>query len=141
MKNRTTDFLDEIEASIKVRIIIERGYRILHVGLGVIIASCGFLTAAASQNEMKTTWVSSPTSLLIFGLLSVICAIINQIMTPGEKYTHHLSVKRALQYIRGEVKFRNMTLKDAETLRALAIINPELVLGKLHDTLTGGTKL
>jgi hypothetical protein len=126
-------FLSEIEEDIKHRLLLENRYRLLHVSLGVIIAACGFLTAAASQTETRTSLISSPTSLLIFGLLSAICAIINQIMSPGEAYTHHQNVRRALAYIRGEVKFRKMTIKDAQALRTLALTNTELVWNKLQD--------
>jgi hypothetical protein len=133
VKMMTAEFLNEIEQEIKHRLRLENGYRLLHVSLGVIIASCGFLTAAASQTETKTTLISSPTSLLIFGLLSAICAIINQIMSPGEVYTHHQNVRRALAYIRGEVKFRKMTVKNAQALRTLALTNTELVWNRLQD--------
>jgi FtsH-binding integral membrane protein len=141
MKNLTNEFLDEIEQTIKRREFVKDVYQFLNVGLGVIIAACGFLTAAASQTELKTTWISSPTALLMFGLLSAISAIINQIMTPGQRYAHHKIVRLALQHIRGEVKFRKMTVKDAQALRTLALTKPEFVLGKLEGESTGDADL
>jgi hypothetical protein len=129
----TAEFLNEIEQDIKHRLLLENRYKLLHISLGVIIASCGFLTAAASQAETKTSLISSPTSLLVFGLLSAICAIINQLMAPGEAYSHHQNVRRALAYIRGEVKFREMTVKNAQALRALALTNTELLWNRLQD--------
>jgi hypothetical protein len=133
MRNLKAEFLDELEKSIERRQRLELAFKALHLGLGVVIAGCGFLTAAASQAELKTTWVSSPTSLLVFGLLSAICAIINQILTPTEKVTYHRNTKKALEYIRGDVKFRNMPIKNAQTLRTLALTNPELILGRLSN--------
>jgi hypothetical protein len=133
MNNLTAQFLEEIDETIKRRQRLELNFKILHVGLGVVVASCGFLTAAASQATMKTTWISTPSALLIFGLLSAMSAIINQLLTPSEKQAHHQNVKRALQYIRGEVKFRSMTVKQAELFRILATTNPELVLGQLNN--------
>lgn len=132
LESITSEFLTELEQDIKHRLQLENRYRLLHVTLGIIIAGCGFLTAAASQSEARSTVISSPTSLLIFGLLSAICAIINQIMAPGEAYTHHQSVRRALAYVRGEVKFRKMAVKDAQALRTLALTNTELIWNKLQ---------
>ena len=114
MKNMKSEFLAELEQTIKERHRLQQAYKWLNVSLGVIIAGCGFLTAAASQTELKTTWVTSPTSLLIFGLLSAICAIINQILSPGERHAHHKNVRIALQHIRGEVKYKNMSIKNAQ---------------------------
>ncbi len=133
MKNMKSEFLAELEQTIKERHRLQQAYKWLNVSLGVIIAGCGFLTAAASQTELKTTWVTSPTSLLIFGLLSAICAIINQILSPGERHAHHKNVRIALQHIRGEVKYKNMSIKNAQVLRTLAIKEPEIVLGKLRE--------
>jgi hypothetical protein len=117
IEDTTSEFLREIDQDIQHRLRLENGYRFLHVGLSIIMASCGFLTAAASQIEAKSTLISAPTSLLIFGLLSLLCALVNQIMTPGEAYTHPQGVRRALAYIKGEVKFRNMAVKNAQALR------------------------
>jgi hypothetical protein len=136
---RTNEFLTEIDRDVRHRLRLENGYRLLHIGLGVIIAACGFLTAAASQTTVNATFYSSSTSLLTYGLLSAICAIINQIMTPGEAYTHHQNVRRALAYIRGEVKFRNMDVKSAQALRSLALTNPAFVWKELQDTKTKKT--
>jgi hypothetical protein len=141
MKNIKEEFLAELESSIQSRRKLEMMHRISQVCLMVIIASCGFLTATASQTETKATWVSAPTSLLIFGLLSAVCAIINQVINPGEKYIYYRSVKLTLQYIRGAVKYEDMSVKVAEGLRALALTNPELVLGKLQDSKTTSVKL
>lgn len=83
MDDQRNAFLSELEEAIKNRKRLELGYRVLQVGLMVVIAACGFLTAAASQTETKTTLVSTPTSLLILGLLSAVCAIINQVLSPS----------------------------------------------------------
>lgn len=137
MDNLREVFVGEIEARIASRKRVELIYRILQLSLMIIIAGCGFLTAAAGQAETKSTWVSTSKSLLIFGLLSAICAIVNQVLDPGAKHLYHKSVKKALQYIRGQVKFGDMPVKDAENLNAVAITNPESVLGKLPSAPTG----
>jgi hypothetical protein len=54
-------------------------------------------------------------------------------LNPGERSTYNRSAKKAFEYIRGEVKYREMPVKEAEHLRALASTNPELVLGKLPN--------
>jgi hypothetical protein len=134
MDSEKNQFLSEIEADIRSRATVRARFQVLQIGLMSIIAGCGFLTAAASQTETKTTWVSMPTSLLIFGLMSAICAIINQILNPSDRCSYHRSARKALEYVRGEVKYRGMPVKDAERLRALASTNPEFVLGKLPQS-------
>jgi len=133
MDDQRNAFLSELEEAIKNRKRLELGYRVLQVGLMVVIAACGFLTAAASQTETKTTLVSTPTSLLILGLLSAVCAIINQVLSPADKYSYHKNVKRALQYVRGAAKFKGIPVNDAEDLRQLAVVNPAVVLDKLSN--------
>lgn len=129
------DFLDELEAKIKSRRMVENSYKILRVLLMVIIAVCGFLTAAASQAGTKETWVSSSGSLLIFGLFSAVCAILNQVLSPTEKSIFHKNVKKALEYIRGEVKFGNLEIAKANLLKSVAVTEPEIVLGKVKNSL------
>jgi hypothetical protein len=138
-KNLRAEFLDEIEVLIQDRKRFASQYGMLRVGLGVIITICGFLTAAASQTDMKATGIFTPTSLLVFGLLSAICAITNQLLAPEERNVHHNNIRKALEHIKGEVKFGNMSLKTAQTLRTLAATNPELILGKLQETHTNST--
>lgn len=128
------EFLRELEAGIESRKRADKLYQILQVALMTLIAVCGFLTAAASQSETKTTFISQPKSLLIFGSISAICAIVNQVAKPAERNAYHKQVKKALQYIRGEVKYGDMPVKDAQSLMALAITSPELVLQNLPST-------
>jgi hypothetical protein len=128
------EFLHELEREMATRRFLDNGYQSLHIALMTLIAVCGFLTAAASQSETKTTFISQPTSLLTFGLISAVCAIVNQVLKPAEKNLFHKQVKKALQYIRGEVKYGDMAVKDAQNLMALAITSPELVLRSLPSS-------
>jgi len=132
MSNLEEEFLSELEPFIKSRRNLEIMHNILHVVLMVTLAACGFLTAAASQDSMKLSWVSTPTSLLIYGLLSALCAITNQVVKPAEKNAFYRNAKKPLQYIRGEIKFRGMSASEAELLRAIAVVQPEIILGKLQ---------
>lgn len=125
------EFLRELEEQIESRKLADKGHQILQLTLMTLIAGCGFLTAAASQSETKTAFISYPKYLLIFGLISALCAIVNQVLKPGERAVYHKHVKKALQYIRGEVKYGDMPVKEAQKLMALAITTPELVLRNL----------
>ena len=125
------EFLGELEVQIKSRKLADQGHQILQLALMTLIAGCGFLTAAASQSETKTALISYPKFLLALGLISALCAIVNQVVKPGERAVYHKHVKKALQYIRGEVKYGDMPVKEAQKLMALAITTPELVLRNL----------
>ena len=130
------EFLRELEAQIESRKRADGGHQFLQLALMTLIAGCGFLTAAASQSETKTAFLSQPKSLLVFGLISALCAIVNQVLRPGERAIYHKHVKKALQYIRGGVKYGDMPVKEAQNLMALAITTPELVLKDLPSKTT-----
>jgi hypothetical protein len=132
MSDLKNEFLSEIEKSIRIRQTCQLRYKIVQLVLTTIVTSCGFLTAATSQVGDKVGWMSSPKLLLIVGLLSAACAIVNQVANPGEKYSYHRNCKKALQKIRGEVKYRGVSVSEAERLRALADANPEAIIGKLE---------
>lgn len=131
MEDREKNFLEEIEKKLESRKRAEKFYKWIRLILMVSIAICGFLTAAASQADTRETWVSSQNSLLIFGLVSAVCAVLNQVLSPSEKYLFHKNVKKALQYIRDEVKFGEMKASEASRLKAIALTSPDLVIGKL----------
>jgi hypothetical protein len=132
MSDIEKEFLSEIETAIRNKRRYQIRYKLVQISLMTIIASCGFLTAAASQDGEKVGWLSSSTFLLLIGLLSAACAILNQIVNPGERHSYHRNVRKALEQIRGEVKYRGMPVSEAERLRAIASANPDVITGKLE---------
>jgi hypothetical protein len=128
-KNR---FVADLERSIASKKSRQRTHRIFQIVLTTVIGACGFLTAAASQAEGKDSGWSSPSLLLSIGLISTICAILNQVITPGEKSAYHRNCKKAFQYIKDEVQYGGMPVKEATKLRAAAS-DPQGLIGKLID--------
>lgn len=125
MPDLVQEFLAELDNSIENKKTRQRRHRILQVVLSIAMAVCGFLTAAASQAEGKDSGLSSPTLLLSIGLIGAICAILNQVLAPGEKSSYHRNCKKALQSIRGKVKYGGMAVSEAENLRARAVATPD----------------
>lgn len=133
MQDKRDEWLDEIKEHIRLRKRVEHCYRFLHIALMTTIAGCGFLTAAASQVSTADTWVSNPNVLLILGLMTAICAILNQVVNPVEKSRFHKSIRKSLGFVRGALEFRGISLSEAEKMRAIAVVSPELILGRMHD--------
>src|SRR5262245_42174254 len=133
MANLKEEFLNDIDASIKSRTAAQLSYKLAEIALMAIIAGSGFLTAAASQAGTKVGWFASPTALLIYGLASATCAIVNQIMNPSEKSAYHRDVKSEFLRIKGEVKYRGMSASDAESLRAIAVSSLDAKFGKIQS--------
>lgn len=133
------EFLKELEAKLAGTRKLERSYRYMQLGLMVLITSCGFLTAASTNEITKNLWVSNPLAVLLFGLSSALAAIINQVLTPAEKYLFHKQVKKALRNIRGAVKYGDMPVAVAERLRAQATVDPASVLPQIYNN-AGGEK-
>lgn len=126
------EFIAEIDEQIKNKRKLESRYKYTQLWLMMIITACGFLTSVSVNEGLKNLWISRPNSVLVFGLLSALCAIMNQVLTPSEKLIFHKQVRKALTNIRGAVKYGNMSISDAEKLRAQAIIDPAAVLSQSH---------
>jgi hypothetical protein len=105
MDNLETEFLGELETHVKRRRSTELWYQSIRLRLMISIAACGFLTAAASRPDLKSSWISTSNTLLFLGLLSAICAIVNQGWAHTKRRLFHESVKKAFQCVCGEVKF------------------------------------
>jgi hypothetical protein len=133
MTNLENEFLNDIEETIKLRNAAQVRYKLAELALMATIAGSGFLTAAASQDATKIPWLASKTALLVYGLASAICAIVNKILTPSEKSAFHRKVKLALYRIKGEVKYRGMSASDAESLRVIAVTSPDAILEKIQS--------
>lgn len=131
MNEDRKEFLEDIESEITKRTWFQNFYKILRVVLMVTIAICGFFTATASQVE-KVSFLDK-TSIMWFGLLSAVCAVLNQSLSPSASNIFHQNIRKAMEYIKGEVQFSNMEISKAHKLKSLATTEPEAVLGKLKD--------
>jgi hypothetical protein len=134
MSDIEIEFLSELDSNIRSKKASQMKYKYAQVTLMTIIAGCGFLTAAASQAGGKAIWLSSPTFLLLAGLLSALCAIVNQVVNPGERATYQRSGKKALEIIRIEFKYKGMPIREAAQLRAIALTNPDMIIGAPVNT-------
>jgi hypothetical protein len=137
-KSEIKEFLNEIDKNIRSRNSVEIFYKTMRIVLMVSIGICGFLTAAASQSNQGQTFISQSGSLLTFGLISAISAVLNQALAPSEQTMFHKSVKKALCYIQGEVKYGDMPLAQAHKLKTIAVTNPESILGMLTKIVGDG---
>ncbi len=132
MEKERQEFLDEIDNEIVKRNRLQSFYGGLRLFLMVTIAICGFLTATGGQ-VTQVKWLSSPAILFVLGFVSFVCAILNQYMTPSAMKVFHQNIRKAMEFIKGEVKYSKMDLADASKFKSIAIIEPEIVLGKLKE--------
>jgi hypothetical protein len=77
--------------------------------------------------------ISSPETIFVCGMISTFFAGFLQLIDPGQKQQHHMSVKRSLQAIHGAVLYSDMKIQKAEQLRALASLDPNVVLAKMRE--------
>ncbi len=138
MENEQQEFLLEIEQEIKKRTHLQNFYSGLRLFLMVTIAVCGFLTAAGGGEISQFKWLSSPWTLFLLGFISFVCAVFNQYMTPSAMKVFHQNIRKAMEFIKGEVKYSRLKLADANKLKSIAIIEPEIVLGKLKEMFEDG---
>ncbi len=136
MSEKKEEFLAEIESEIKRRRFFQNFYKILRVALMVTIAVSGFATAAVSQIELN----NSANWIFYFGLISAVCAVLNQSLNPSESNLFNQSARKALQYVMGEVKYGKMEVGEAHRYKSLAMTNPEIVLGDLENMFNGSEK-
>jgi hypothetical protein len=131
MTDKRLEFLREIDEEAKWYYSSHRRLRFLQMALMIAIAVAGLLTASAGLSEHQGAVYSTPTALLVWGLVSAVCAAINQWANPERRSSEHYSVKMALRAVEGAVKNRDLPLADAEKLRTLAFKNPEAAIEKL----------
>jgi hypothetical protein len=130
MEHERNEFLYEVEDEITKRIRLQNFYLILRLFLMVTITICGFLTATASQFS-SGSWLASPGTLLGFGIVSAVCAVLNQSLNPSAKNLFHRNIREALEFIQGEVRYSELPLAEAHKLKSVAVNEPEIVLGRM----------
>lgn len=133
MLDTNDQFVRKLESEIKSKSVTQARYKYARITLMAIIAVCGFFTAAASQSVGKASWLSSPTFLLLIGLLSSVCAVLNQAVNPDEKHSYHRTGKKALQIIKEHVEFGIMPINEAVKLKGLALTEPDKAIDQLLD--------
>jgi hypothetical protein len=135
MDEQQKQFLEEVESEIIKRRNLQNMYTVIRITLMLLIAICGFLTAT-NASESGIEWISKPYMLFIFGFVSFVCASLNQYLTPSAMKVFHQNIRKALEFIKNEVQYSNMDLADASKFKSIAIIEPEIVLGKLKNMFT-----
>jgi hypothetical protein len=138
MTDKRLEYLQVIDEEAKWHYSLYRRARFLQMVLMIAIAVAGLLTASAGLSEHRGAFYSTPTALLVWGIVSVVCATINQWANPERRSSKHFNVKMALRAVEGAVKNRDMPLADAEMLHTLTFKNPEAVIEKLSGAADQG---
>ncbi len=129
------EIIQEIRTMIDSRRKLQRLYKRTYISIQITIASSGFLIAAASQKNFIPLFINLNWLLLILGLLSAVCVIVDQIIKPSQKYLENKNIKRALQGLCNRAMYDKDNWPDSTTSKYLLVCqtNPLLVIGKLED--------
>ena len=131
MTQQRDDFLKELDREAKWHYSRYQLLRNLQVALMIAIAVAGFLTANAGVSGQPAPFYSGPVTLVVLGLVSVVCAAVNQWLNPERRSAEHYKIKMALRSVEGAVKYRDLPIAEAELLRTLVFADPERALVRL----------
>lgn len=131
MSDKRADFLSKINEEAVWQYSAHRKLRYLQMFLMIAIAVAGVFTANEGASGLKGLPYLSPFVLLVCGIVSAVCAAINQWANPERRSAEHRNIKMALRAVEGAVKNRKFSLAKAEQLKTLAFKNPEAVIEKL----------
>ena len=122
---------------LEVNIAIEkyRNYRkkshLLHWAVLFSVAIAGFLTTttgASGPSSPTTPWFLSHSALTVWGLITVLGALIVQNANPAKMAEGFEKKKDAMRAIRTAVKYRSLDLNEAAEFMETARDDPERVL-------------
>ena len=138
LKERTMDeqikkFITQLSDDIRYQWSAHRRLSALQWVIMVLVAIAGGFTTVSGTSQGKDQWFSDPMFLVVWGGVTAIGAIINQLGNPGKQSAHHFQVKMALHGVKGAVEFQNMPIEKAQTLKQLAYGDPEAVSIKLSQ--------
>jgi len=131
MTKQRDDFLKELDREAKWHYSRYELLRNLQIALTIAIAVAGVLTANAGASGQPGALYSGPATLIFLGLVSAVCAAVNQWANPERRSAEHYKIKMALRSVEGAVKYRDLPIAEAELLRTLVFTDPERALVRL----------